>query len=115
MYIGSLPVASNRATYNQAFQLYDDEDDEGVDLTGALITVEIRKPGCPSAEISATATNGLIVVSDTNDGQFELTIPVARMRNLDRSTYECGITIEQNGETTQFFAGTIPVIDGIVS
>ena len=57
MYIGSLPVASNRATYNQDFQLYDDEDDQGIDLTGAVIALEIRKPGCTQRGLPATTTN----------------------------------------------------------
>jgi hypothetical protein len=114
MYLGSLPVASNRATYNQDFQLYD-EDDEGIDLTGATITLEIRKPGCSSAELTATTTNGKIVVTDTDEGQFELTFTASDMRNLDPMTYECGITITQNGETIQYFIGTLPVLDGIVS
>lgn len=113
MYIGSLPVASNRATYSQDFQIYDDEDDEGIDLTGARIVVEIRKPGRASPEVSATTANGLIAVTD--EGRFELTIPVSTMRSLDQMTYECGITIEQGGETTQYFIGTLPIMDGVVS
>jgi hypothetical protein len=115
MYIGSLVAASNRATYQQDFQLYDDEDQEGLDLTGAVITLEIRRPGCSSAAISATTANGLIVVTDTDEGQFELTIPVGSMRGLDPMTYECGITVTQNDETTQYFIGTLAVLDGIVS
>jgi outer membrane protein assembly factor BamB len=115
MYIGSLPPASNRATYQQDFQIYDDEDDEGVDLTGAAITVELRRPDCASGELTATTANGKVVVTDTDEGQFELTFTVSDMRNLDPMTYECGITIVQNDETTQFFIGTLAVLDGIVS
>ena len=115
MYIGSLPVASNRATYNQDFQLYDDEDDQGIDLTGAVIALEVRKPGCTSAELSATTTNSKIVITDTDEGQFELAFTASDMRNLDQMTYECGITITQNDETMQYFIGTLPVLDGIVS
>lgn len=115
MYIGSLPVASNRATYTQDFQLYDDEDNEGVSLTNATITLDIRKPGRSSAEISATIANGRIVVTDENEGRFELIIEVDAMRNLCPMSYDCGITIEQNDETTQYFIGTLPILDGIVS
>ena len=116
MYIGSITVASNRGTYSQDFQLFDDETDEGIDLTGAIIRLEIRRPGCTSPEI--TASNGgdaQIIVTDGDEGLFELTIPVATMRNLDQKQYECGITIEQNDETTQYFIGTLAVLDGIVS
>ena len=116
MYIGSLPVASNRGTYTQEFQLFDDETDEGIDLTGATIRLEIRRPGCPSPEITATnGSDGRIVVTDSDEGQFELTIPVAAMRSLDQMQYECGITLEQNDDTTQYFIGALPVLDGIVS
>jgi hypothetical protein len=115
MYIGSLPVASNRATYSQGFQLYDDEDDEGIDLAGAVIRLDIRKPGGSSAAIRAAIDNNRIAVTDQAGGRFELTIEASAMRNLDPMTYECGITIEQNGETIQYFIGTLPVLDGIVS
>ncbi|MDQ8730498.1 hypothetical protein [Bradyrhizobium sp. LHD-71] len=114
MYIGSLPVASNRATYTQDFQLYDDEDDEGINLAGAVITLDIRRPGCASSEISATIANGRIIMVDENEGQFELSIETSAMRNLCPMTYECGITVAQNNETTQYFIGTLPVLDGIV-
>lgn len=116
MYVGSLPVASNRGGYTQDFQLFDDETDEGIDLTGATITLVVRRPGCTSPEITATnGSDAQIVVTDSDEGRFELTIPVATMRNLDQMQYECGITIQQNDETTQYFIGTLPVLDGIVS
>lgn len=115
MYIGSLPVASNRATYQQAFQLYDDEDDEGISLAAAKITLEVRRPGRGSPEIRATTENGRIVVTDQDDGSFELTFTPDQMRSLCPMTYEVGITIEQNGETIQYLIGTLPVLDGIVS
>jgi hypothetical protein len=114
MYIGSLSVASNRATYEQDFQIYDDEQDEGVSLAGATITLEVRRPGCSSAELSATIGNG-IAVTDVDEGEFELTFTASQMRNLDPMTYECGITITQNDETVQFLIGTLPVLDGVVS
>jgi hypothetical protein len=112
--MGSLPAASNRATYNQDFQLYDDEEGEGISLADATITLEIRKPGCSSAELTATNDDGIEIV-DEGEGQFELAFTVAQMRTLCPMTYECGITITQNDETVQYFIGTLPVLDGIVS
>jgi hypothetical protein len=114
MYIGSLPAASNRATYHQQFQIYDDENNEGVDLTGATIALEVRRPGCDSAELSAVLGSGL-AFADEDEGQFELTFTASQMRNLDPLTYECGITITQSDETVQFLIGTLPVLDGVVS
>jgi hypothetical protein len=54
-------------------------------------------------------------VLDTEAGRFEVTIAADDMRHLDAATYEAGITVAQNGDTTQFFIGTLPVLDGIVS
>lgn len=113
MYIGALPPASNRGAYTQQFQLFDDETDEGIDLSGASIVLEIRKPGCTSPELSATTGNGRIALGG-EAGVFELTLAAGDMRGLHPMTYEAGMTIAQNGETTQYFIGTLPVRDGIV-
>jgi hypothetical protein len=114
MYIGSLPAASNRATYTQDFQLYDDDNDEGVSLAAATIVLEVRKPGTTTALLHAMNGSG-ITVTDEDGGGFTLRFTVDEMRALCAGTYECGITVEQSGDTTQFFIGTLPVLDGIVS
>ena len=114
MYMGALPAASNRGVYTQDFQLFDDETEDGIDLTGAVITLEVRKPDCASTSLSATNGSG-IEITDSDEGRFELTFSASQMRNLDPRTYQCGITITQNGETVQYFIGSLPVLDGIVS
>ena len=114
MYTGSLPVGTNRATYHQDFQLFDDETDEGVDLTGAVITLELKKQTSDTVVLSATTTNGKIVVTDVTNGNFELTFTEGDMRSLDPKTYDVGMTIEQNGEVLQYLKGTLPVLDGVV-
>lgn len=114
MYIGSLPVASNRGVYSQEFQLFDDETDEGIDLTAATILLEVREYRRTPARLSATNGSG-VVITDSDEGKFVLTFTSTQMRNLCQRSYECGITITQNDETTQFFIGTLPVLDGIVS
>lgn len=113
MYVGSLPVASNRATYTQAFQLYDDEDNEGVTLNGATIAVAVRRPGCSSSELTAAIGSGVSIV-DEDDGQFVVRFSRDQMRQLRAMQYEIGIVITQDDETVQYIAGTLPVIDGIV-
>lgn len=123
MLIGSLKPASNRGRYTEIFQPYDTEDNEGIDLTGATITLEIRKSDCHSPAITATTgSDAQITILDADEGVFELTLTAATMRDLDPGTYQVGITIESadaeaNGDETitQYFAGTLPVIDGIVS
>jgi hypothetical protein len=114
MYIGTLKTGSNRATYTEAFQVYDDEDSEGLDLTDATITVAIRRPNCSTPELTLTNDDG-VEITDSDEGHFELTITATQMRTLCAMTYECGITIEQNDETTQYLIGKLPVLDGVVS
>ena len=114
MYIGALPPASNRGTYAQDFLVFDDETEEGIDLAGAVILLELRGPGCSAPALSASTGNGRIALQ-AEAGRFALTVPADEMRSLEAIAYEAGITITQNGETTQFFIGTLPVLDGIVS
>ena len=114
MYIGALPPASNRGTYAQDFQVFDDETEVGIDLAGASILLELRRPGCSSPALSASTGNGRIALQ-AEPGRFALTIAADDMRRLNAVAYEAGITITQNGETTQFFIGTLPVLDGVVS
>ena len=114
MHIGALPPASNRATWRQDFFVFDDETEAGIDLAGASIVLELRKPGCSSPALSASTGNGRIAL-DAEAGHFAVTFAAAEMRALDARAYEAGITVTQNGETTQFFIGTLPVLDGIVS
>lgn len=114
MYIGALPPASNRGTYIQDFLVFDDETEEGIDLAGAGILLELRRPGCSSPALSASTGNGRIAL-EAEAGRFVVTIAADDMRSLDAAAYEAGITITQNGATTQFFIGTLPVLDGIVS
>jgi hypothetical protein len=114
MYFGTLPPASNRGVYAQDFLVFDDATEEGIDLAGAGILLELRRPGCPSPALSASTGNGRIALA-AEPGRFALTIPAEAMRALEAVAYEAGITITQNGETTQFFIGTLPVLDGIVS
>lgn len=115
-YTGSLPTGYNRATYIQDFQVYDDENGTGLSLSGATITLEVRKPNGTSAELTATTANGKIVITDSTNGIFRLTFTETDMRTLDAPMqYEVGIVIDQSSEKTQYLAGVFPVLDGIIS
>lgn len=106
MYAGSLGTVSNREDYIQEWQTFD-EDGDALDLTGATIVYEFRDPATKSA--IATATNVIATTTITS------TIPVATMRGLCAKDYEVGITIKISSVTTQLVAGTIAVVDGVVS
>src|SRR5688572_6647083 len=100
-----LSPVSNREDYSESFQALD-EDGAAIDLTGATIVYEFRdgKGGPPTA---ATVT-----ISTTT---FTADIPVATMRGLCAKDYDVGCTIEIDDVTTQFFVGTISIVDGVVT
>lgn len=100
-----LGPVSTREDYSESWQALD-EDGVAIDLTGATIVYELRDP------VTRATTPATIGISTTT---FTATIPVATMRGLCTRDHEVGCTIKLVGVTTQFFIGTIPVVDGVVS
>ena len=102
-----LSPVSNRESYSASFQAIG-EDGTAIDLeaAGATIVCEMRERGC-------TSTTALTVLIE--DDIFTTSLTVDQTRSLKVKEYEIGCTIEIDGVTTQFFIGTLPIIDGIVS
>lgn len=107
MYTGSLDPATNRESWSETFEVYDDETDEPIDLTGAIIVLQFR-----NSERRAVATAAITII---DIGIFSAALSVNQMRGLRAETHDVGCTILINGETKQFIVGSIPVLDGIVS
>lgn len=114
MYIGELKSVSNREDWKVPITVVDDDTDEAVDITGATITVAIRRQGCSSADMTLTVGSG-VTITDADDGIFEFAFTVTQMRTLDPDTYDIGITVTIDGETTQLFSGTVPILDGVTN
>jgi hypothetical protein len=100
-----LAPISNRETYSESFQALDDTG-TAIDLTGATITCEMRLP-------DTTTTTALTVAISTTTFTISLTETQTRLLS-PFNEYEIGCTINQSGTITQFFIGTLPVVDGIV-
>lgn len=104
----TLSPISNRESYNESFEALD-ENGDAIDLVAADATIvcEMREAGC-------TSTTALTVEISTT--QFFISLTDAQARNLTpNKEYEIGCTIEIDDFVTQFFIGTISVVDGIVS
>jgi hypothetical protein len=99
------------------FALFDEETGEPNDLSDAdEITFAVRREGRSSPNITLTLGNGITLIDHDTDGAFQVELTLDQMRSLRPSeTYEVGITIRLQGETVQLFAGTWPIIDGVVS
>ena len=108
---GSFGTLSNKETYVQDVQAFDD-DDTLLDLTGATIVFEVRDKQSKVVVLSATTDNGKVVIATTT---FTVTFSTTDTGTLCPKEYDLGCTIEISGVTTQLFAGTIFVVDGIVT
>lgn len=110
MYQASLSPVSNRETWTETFDVIDD-DGEGVDLSDADITVEVRSKGGNSV-LTAEIDSG-ITLNETETG-FSWTFTATQMRALCAGTYEIGCIVSIDDTTTQLFVGTIQIVDGVV-
>lgn len=114
MYIGALPPASNRARYELALQVIDEETSEPIDLTGYDIVLSVGDRG--SQILTATNDDG-IDIADAENGIFVVTFTRTQMRRLCAMEYEVGCTIapeDDDEETDQYIIGSLPVLDGVV-
>jgi hypothetical protein len=104
----TLSPISNREDYSESFQVLD-ENGDAIDLEAADATIvcEMRESGC-------TSNTSITVVIDGDT--FTISLTNAQTGALTAAKeYDIGCTIEIDDFTTQFFVGTIPVVDGIVS
>jgi len=112
MYIGNLDPVSNRADWRVTREVVDDDTEELVDLTGAVIRFEVREQRSFSTMLQASTTDGRITVDDT--GTFTVAFSATDMQNLAAGIYDVGCIIIMNGITDQFILGTVTVLDGVV-
>jgi hypothetical protein len=103
-----LSPISNRESYSESFQAFDDAGTAiDLEVASATIVCEMREPGCGS-------NIALTVVID--DDTFTISLTDTQTRTLTPGVvYEIGCTIEIDDFVSQFFVGTIPVVDGIVT
>ncbi len=116
MFDGSLPLATNRQSWSEVMEIIDMETGEADDISDVdEITFAVRDPGCSTPRFTLTLGDGITLIDDDTDSKFQVDVTVDQMRTLCRGSYEVGITMLVQGETVQIFAGTWPVIDGVVS
>lgn len=115
MFTGRLSPVSNRATWIEQIGLTDTDSEEPIDLEEADIVVEVRDPETKCLLLSATTDNDKVEIIDGEDGIFQWTFSVDEMSDLCAGIYDVGITVTQEDVVTQLMAGSIQVIDGVVS
>lgn len=110
MYRKTLPPVSNRATFEESVQCYEDEQGTPLDISTATeILVEIAD--CGRAVLSAKLSAGQIVLGGTT-GVFTFTFSADQMGALCAKSYDFNVLVTVNGETEQAIAAQLPVING---
>lgn len=109
MYTGALPTTSNRETFDQSFQLNDNDTGDLVDLTDVSITFEIKdKEGC--VKLTASTDDAITIVST---GIFEVIFTDTQMKTLCAGEYDirCRYT-DSDDKVHQLIIGSMAVVDG---
>lgn len=113
MYLGTLAPVSNRASWNEAMEITDDLTDDPIDLsTASGITLEVRDPQSQSLILGASLGDGIEIV-DGEYGVFVWSFTKEQMSAVRAKTYDIGITVTFQDETTQLFIGQVPVLEGV--
>jgi hypothetical protein len=107
MYGGSLGQISNKATWVNGFEIIDAETDEPMDLTGATITMKVRRLPCCSTVLSGSTTSGELSIPAL--GCVDFRFEASQMSGLRSGTYDASILVERAGDTDQLFLGTVAV------
>jgi hypothetical protein len=110
MYTETLPPRSNRATWDDSLQCFEDEQGTPLDISTATeIIVEIADCGC--SVLSAKLSAGQILLGGTT-GVFSFVFSATQMGSLCAKTYDFNVLVTVNGETLQAVAAQLPVING---
>lgn len=124
MYLGTLDPVSNRASWIDQLRLFDIDDGTAFDISGATeIVMQVREPEGQSpwgsepenrpAVLAASLANGKITRPETGVLQWSFTRD--EMRTLRKTSYDVGITITMDDETTQIIIAKLPVLGGVVN
>jgi hypothetical protein len=101
---------SNREDFEESWQAFD--NGAAIDLTGATIVFAARDPDSKAQVLNASTDDGGITIATTT---FTIEFSVDDVHGLCAKEYEVGCTISMGGTTSQFFVGSLPIVDGVVS
>ena len=90
----------------------DDDTETPIDITGAVITMTLRRIGSTGAVIDTkTVANGL-TLTDAANGEFEIDEYVV---DYDHGWYKYDITVSISGKPVTYLAGTWKIIKKIAA
>lgn len=113
MKTGTLSPVSSKATWRETVEVTDAETGDLIDLVTDVdaITVKLREVDSATEVLTASLADGTVTVIGT--GVLEFLFTVAQMDGIVPKTYEVGVLIEIDGDTTQLILGYLPVLKGL--
>jgi hypothetical protein len=125
MYYGHVSTASNRADWQEAVVLTDQDTGDLIDISLCRVTMTVvkmqRNPNayrdgyygydCDGVALTGSTDTGEITLPDV--GTFEWLFDADRMSGLRGGEYQIGVRISQDDRTMQLIVGTVNVIEGI--
>lgn len=113
MYQGSLPPRSNKASWSDSIQIFDDTTGDAVDISAATaISVRARDRETCATVLEATLANGAISLP-AQTGVISFSFTETQMGSLCAKSYDFGLLLTISGSTSQIILGTLPVIEGL--
>lgn len=116
MYIGSFKPTSNRETWSEVITLTDSVSGELIDISNCVINMAVTDGDRNCSVLTASIGSGIELIEETS---FQFKFLRSQMCALEPKSYDVGITIalegDEDGTTSQLFAGSVPVYRGVVS
>jgi len=103
--------ATDDADWGASVELFDDDTDLPLDITGMTFSLGISEDGV--VLLSASTDDSTIVSPDDGVIQWQFT-PTQLGALCPGTTYNVGLTVETADGTTQLLTGTLALIDGSV-
>jgi hypothetical protein len=115
MITGTLEPVSNRETWEDEIEFYDDETGAVYDLTDVTeITLKLRDEQSGCEVLSGSMTGGQIAIAgDADDGVIQFTFAASTMNGLCAKTYTVGLLLSTATATRQLILGNLPIVEGL--
>lgn len=114
MYTGQVDSVTNQEDWvSDFYELIDDDTGNVINIlnnnVGFSGTVTIRERESNEQRLSASVT---VSANDAGEAGFQWTFTKAQMSALRARTYNCYVTVVENGITRDLIVGTLAVLQG---
>jgi hypothetical protein len=127
-YVGHVSTASNRADWQEACVLVDEDTGDLIDISLCRITMTVTRfrknpnSAIPGGYYDYPVNYGEVILTGSTDtgeitlpdvGTFQWLFPASRMNCLHQGEYQLGVRISQDTRIAQLIIGTVNIDEGI--